>query len=190
MDKLKRTFLSIDFFPEITEIISSYCKKIKVLKGIKIVPPEQIHITVKFYGDIRINIIDNLILYFEKQLIINSFPIFLKGIGAFPHQKNPKVIWIGIHDEKGEIKRIFLECEKFHEELKIPLDTRPFSPHLTIARVKPYFYDYSILNDFFSQPFPALETKPKSIILYESELRKDGPVYTPLWEKKLADISR
>ncbi|MDL5501625.1 MAG: RNA 2',3'-cyclic phosphodiesterase, partial [Candidatus Methanoperedens sp.] len=99
------------------------------MHGIKLVEPEQVHITLKFLGDIKENDVES-ILSALSQVNCRQFEAKIKGLGVFPKPAYVKVIWLGaegnfdiLHDEVERVLSLF-EFEKDHN----------FSPHATLAR--------------------------------------------------------
>jgi len=125
--------VDVDVFPKLLE----FEKEIKETgANVKLVEPENVHITLKFLGDTdesHMDEIDKIIKDTVKK--IDPFNIQLKGAGVFPNQNYIKVIWIGI--KQGE--PIGVIASKIDEQLSkigFKKEKRGFSPHLTIARVK------------------------------------------------------
>ncbi len=111
----------------------------------------------------------------EPHLILRG-----EGVGAFPHTKRPRVIWVGITGEVERLKDIHMRMEEKLETIGFRPEDRPFSPHLTIGRVKTRVHKALLdglgaLKEYRSQPFKAGE-----VILFKGDLRPHGPIYTPL----------
>ena len=130
-----RGFIAIDINP--TPKIIQFEKEIENTGAdVKLVKPENIHITLKFLGDVdeeKIDQIEKIINDSSKNT--DPFTIKLKGSGVFPNQNYIKVIWIGI--KQGE--PIGIIAGKIDEQLSkmgFKKEKRGFSPHLSIARVK------------------------------------------------------
>jgi 2'-5' RNA ligase len=101
------------------------------------VRPEGIHITLKFLGQIRADLISAL----EKNLtalFVDYSPVQLaiRGLGAFPSLARPRVIWAGIHDPSGTLSSMASSAETALEPLGFERERRTFSPHLTLGRVR------------------------------------------------------
>lgn len=148
---------------------------------VKWVTPDNIHLTLKFLGNIesrdveRIDCMVSKIVAKETHLILRG-----EGVGAFPHIKSPRVIWVGISGEVDRLKDIHMRMEEELETIGFRPEERAFSPHLTIGRVKTKVHKtllerLAALKDYRSQPFEAGE-----ITLFKSDLRPHGPIYSPL----------
>lgn len=132
-----RCFIAIDISADVREAIGNVVGKVRTIsKGIRWIPPENIHITLKFLGDVkedRIQEIERLLL----QLCVkySPFTVNVSGMGAFPSLKRPNVLWVGINDS-AELRNIYQDIEKAMSTAGFKEEGRKFSPHLTIARVK------------------------------------------------------
>jgi RNA 2',3'-cyclic 3'-phosphodiesterase len=180
-----RGFIAIDI--KATPQITTFEKEIaKTGADVKLVEPGNIHITIKFLGDTDENHIDAIEQRMkESVLTIKPFLITLKGTGVFPNQNYMKVLWIGITDE-GNIETIAHTIDEKLEPLGFKKESRDFSPHLTIGRVKTARNKDQLLKVI--EKYKAVEftiQKIQSITLKKSELTPKGPIYTILKEVPL-----
>jgi RNA 2',3'-cyclic 3'-phosphodiesterase len=181
-----RTFLAIDFPSHIIEKINGIQKSLNNLgpTNIRWVKPENIHLTLKFLGNIELSRIQQI--KNDMDAISNEYQPFhikLKGIGAFPHWRQPRIIWIGI--EKSEI--LILLANKLEMKMRAlgcQREIRPFSPHLTIGR----FRDNTSPEGFQRLEIECRTTKRiddqievSNFCLYKSDLHAFGPEYTLLY---------
>lgn len=180
-----RTFIAVDFPNQVIEKINKLQKSLNgsassIIRWIK---PENIHLTLKFLGEVELEKVQII----EKNLDIianeiEPFHLNLERIGAFPNWGHPRIVWIGI--EKSEpLYLLVKEIEKKMVVLGCQREIKPFSPHLTIGRVR----DNVSLEDL-----QMLEIKCHTlsriedqimitkIHLYKSDLHPLGPVYTLL----------
>jgi 2'-5' RNA ligase len=114
-----------------------------------------------------------------------AFPFQASGGGFFPPGKKPRVIWVGI--ARGAKRCIYLadQVDKSLQSLGFPLSSRPFRPHLTIARVKqPGSDDWSALLQWLHKREWSSFTVDK-FVLYSSRLTPQGPIYTTIQEYSL-----
>jgi 2'-5' RNA ligase len=180
-----RGFIAIDI--NATPQISIFEKEIvKTGADVKLVEPENIHITVKFLGDTDENYIDTIEQSIkESVLLIKPFSITLKGTGVFPNQNYIKVIWIGIIDD-GNIETIARAIDEKLTPLGFKKENRGFSPHLTVGRLKTARNKNQLLKVI--ENYSAMEftiQHVQSITLKKSELTPTGPIYTTLKEVPL-----
>jgi 2'-5' RNA ligase len=178
-----RTFIAFKLPDNILESIGGIQKELKN-RGLRLkwVNPENIHLTLKFLGDVsrdRIDSIESAITMSVEGL--QPFSLFAGGIGVFPNVSRPRVVWVGID---GEIDTLALLQKRIDENLvKIGFhpEKRTYKGHLTIGRIRKApnpellktrlreFFDYA------TEPFQADE-----VILFQSDLRPEGAVYTCL----------
>jgi 2'-5' RNA ligase len=180
-----RGFIAVDLdaFPRLLE----FEKEIKETgANVKLVEPENVHITLKFLGDTdesRIDEIDKIMKDAVKE--IDPFNIRLKGAGVFPNQNYIKVIWMGI--KQGEpIEIIVRKIDEQLSKIGFKKEKRGFSPHLTIARVKSAKGKGGILHVIEKyRDAQFVDIRVDSIKLKKSDLTPKGPIYTTLIDVKL-----
>jgi 2'-5' RNA ligase len=132
-----RSFVSIDLEdPQVLSRIGSILSSLKALGGdLKPVEEENIHLTLKFLGDVstpRLAKVKSSL----QQLAFPSFTAEIKGAGSFPNLKHMNVIWVGVNEGWTQVEQIYEQVEKLLSSLGFRRENRPFSPHITIARVR------------------------------------------------------
>lgn len=170
MPETLRSFLAIDIPEELKKKIRALQKELAT-KGIKLVEQENIHITLKFLGNVpaeRVEQIKRVI----KNIQLPAFSVQLKNMGIFPNENYIRVLWIGCKSKElqqlGEkINKLLAPVMKEEEE---------FIPHLTIARVKQKCDLKNFLAKHKHDDFGTFSCT--EFVLYNSELTKQGPVYT------------
>lgn len=176
-----RCFISIELDPVTRKYVSQFVNNLKFLRGIKWVSEENYHITLAFMGELSANKVPQICDVLEKISLRHSpFILNLCGSGFFPNENNPKVLWIGIQKSK-ELSSLKDDIDKSLRSLNIDFDTKPFSPHLTIGRIKSGI-DTTLItrNEDFSVSFLV-----KEIYFMKSQLFKSGPVYTEIYRTEL-----
>jgi 2'-5' RNA ligase len=159
------------------------------------VQPAKIHLTIKFLGDVNEQIIDPLLGAMEQaigsQTVVN---VPLQRLGAFPRPHSPRVLWIGPSEnwERGaegkRIAEIHGAIEQACEGLNFLRETKPFSPHLTLARIKAGERHVGVAlakGGVLDRPLSLGSLAMESVVLMKSELKPTGSVYTKLWEVKI-----
>jgi len=157
--------------------------------------PASIHLTLKFLGDMDEQVIDPLLVAVE-QAIGRQIPVNvpLERLGAFPRPQSPRVLWVGPSEnwERGaEAKRIAEThgaIEQACEGLGFLRETKPFSPHLTLARIKVGERQVGVAlakGGVLDRPISLGSLAVESVVLMKSELKPTGSVYTKLWEVKI-----
>jgi 2'-5' RNA ligase len=177
-----RTFIAVEFplrfIPEIEKI--GY---ILNTPGIKLVEPNQVHITLKFLGDINESDVEHIVSALS-QVKCRQFEARIKGVGVFPKPAYIKVIWLGA---EGNFDLLHNEVERVLSPFKFGKDHQ-FSPHATLARVKQLRDKASLLENLKKLEHIDIGTmKVGSISFKKSTLRPQGPIYETLGEIKLKD---
>jgi len=175
--------VEIDAFPKLLE----FEREMKDTgANIKLVEPENVHITLKFLGDTNEDLIE------EIDGIVNDaaqntepFNIKLEGAGVFPNQNYIKVIWLGI--KQGEqLESIAQKIDDQLHKIGFKKEKRKFSAHLTIARVRSAKNKeklLQIIEKYKDSEFAEINVD--SIKLKKSELTPKGPIYTNLKDIRL-----
>jgi 2'-5' RNA ligase len=149
---------------------------------LKLVEPENIHITLRFLGNITLPTVEKI---FEemKKVQFTPFDVKIHGIGAFPNLRYPRVLWVGITEGADQLRSIFNQLEPRLRSLGFAPDSKGFSPHLTIARVK------SGRNKTELAKFVAENAnyefgiiRAECLKLKKSDLTPRGPIYSTLKE--------
>ena len=176
-----RTFVAVEISNN--DVIHSI-KKIqdKINIDAKAIDSESLHFTLQFLGEISDDISEKIINALNT-IEFSSFKINLKGIGAFPKPKFPRVIWIGTDENGGNMLiQLAKKVEKVLEPLGFFPD-KPFKPHITIFRIKKKIGD--ITKELNSQKMIDFGIQEiTSFKLKKSELTSTGPIYSDLKEIK------
>ena len=170
-----RCFIAIEIPEEIKNKIEPVTKEIAKLKGIKAVSLDNMHITVKFLGYITEEKLKRVKEKLRK-VQFPSFSIEVEGIGVFPNEKQPRVLWIDCQSE--ELHKL---AHEINEVLAEEFPSEEFTAHLTIARIKEKPDKEKIqefLNKYKEEKYGTFVCK--EFELKKSILEKQGPVYTTL----------
>jgi 2'-5' RNA ligase len=150
---------------------------------VKWVPEENIHITLKFLGSTDEAIIEEIKESLHRSVAAcRPFSIRIAGAGYFPAGRRPRVVWIGI-DDAGALPDLLRDIEKEMVKFGYEEEKRPFSPHLTIGRVRSDKRMTEMLKrlDAFRETRFG-EAEIREITLMKSELRPAGAEYSSLAE--------
>jgi RNA 2',3'-cyclic 3'-phosphodiesterase len=147
-----------------------------------------IHLTLKFLGEVDPAIIPQMAAALSSTAApIHGFELRLHGLGCFPNQNNPRVIWCGIDGNLESLSNLQQMVEKTCESFGFQAEERGFKPHLTLGRVKgkrnlqPLQECIKIGSDL-GRSFRA-----DHFIIYKSTLMPKGAVYTVLNTVMLSD---
>ncbi len=179
-----RSFIAFDIEEEavLRNISNVQERLIRTGAGLRLIKPENIHITLRFLGDISITQVDDIHQEMEKISFV-PFDIEIKGLGAFPNMRRIRVIWAGIHRGIDELRGIFYQLESGLRNLGFKPDPKGFSPHLTIARVKSGRNRDQLtrlIREFEDYEFGLV--KAQCLRLKRSVLTSQGPIYSVLRE--------
>lgn len=155
---------------------------------IKPVAPGQYHITLKFLGETDTDACRRLRDDARKLAPpVAAQPYALKGLGAFPNIRRPRVLWCGLDLDVAALSRLQGSIEELCAGYGFKREARSFSPHLTLARVRGDATIPGELSRFFAENSATVygESRFDRIVLFKSELRREGPVYTALEEIRL-----
>ena len=184
-----RSFIAIGL-PEATrQTLAAVQKHLKQSgAGVRWVKPSSIHLTLKFLGNIHPTQVEDIALAVAQE-VRDEPPITLgaAGLGAFPGRRKPRVIWIGMEGEVQRLTRIQARVENALEPLGFVREKRPFRPHLTIGRVKDHRKLQALIDAMAELKIPKFDSfDVTEIILYKSDLRPTGAIYTKLHRMSLA----
>ena len=179
-----RAFIAIPCPADVKEEITGIQKEIKTLGDLKLVEPDNIHLTLRFLGEIDAGTIDKISERLDSLSETGGFEISLKGLGVFPKPSYARVIWVGVENGAERI-------EELHGKIESELKTlgfsgeKEFSSHFTIARVKSIDKSklIEILNKNSKREFGSFPAD--RIELMKSELTPMGPRYSLLHDTYL-----
>jgi 2'-5' RNA ligase len=179
-----RSFISIDLEDQqILSRIASILSSLQALGGdLKPVDRENIHLTLKFLGNVstpRLAEVKSSL----QQLTFPAFTAEIKGAGAFPNLNHMNVIWVGVNEGWSRVEQIYEQVEKLLSSLGFRRENRPFSPHITIARVRSGRKRDEIANflgHLSEESFGTITVD--RVRLKQSILSSSGPKYSTLLE--------
>ena len=184
-----RTFISIDIEePLVVGKIVSIQEPLKEL-GIdaKFVEPQNLHYTLKFLGNINEGLI-NEISDVLSGITAKSFEVEIGGIGSFPNLRRINVIWVGAKTGGEHLVSLAKQVDDALSKLRFPREARPFTPHLTICRVKSSRNKEKIVKFLLdNQDIKIGKIKVTEFRLKKSTLTPKGPIYETLASFKLEE---
>jgi RNA 2',3'-cyclic 3'-phosphodiesterase len=183
-----RSFIAIDPPPGIRQDIArvtSCLQKNLASQPVRWVHPDNIHLTLRFLGEITQIQLDYLVPGIQP--LLKKLPhlnITVTDIGAFPNKHKARVLWMGIKTSP-ELSSILNEMDVMINNIGIPRDERSFSPHLTIGRVNRNVSsaDYSKIESILTSTCVGNlgNFQVQSVNIYKSDLTPNGSVYTCLY---------
>jgi len=185
---LIRSFLAIELPKPILRKIEEVQGDLRSTRAdVRWVNPEKIHLTLKFFGNIEESRIE-LIFKSIEEPIRNTLPFSLevRGVGAFPHLRNPRVIWMGLVDGREVLVSFQKQIETQLEKIGFQPEDRPFHPHLTLGRMKSSRGKEELVGRMERHKEEEFgDFQVERVILFKSDLKPSGPIYTLLKEIKL-----
>lgn len=181
---LLRVFIAIDIPDgEVKDKVLEFQRNISQTGAeLKLVEAENIHITLRFLGDMRTVMVEELKAELNR-IQFSPFAVTLEGVGVFPDYQRINVVWVGI--DEGNIGLVDLYGKLNHalERMGIPPDRRGLSPHITVARVRSA-RNRDVLSKLMAElegsAFDSFEVK--SFLLKQSTLTPKGPIYKSIHE--------
>lgn len=183
MNQTIRAFIAFPLPELITTRICDIQERLKSYGlPVRWVKPENVHLTLKFLGEVSLSTITGIAEVIEDTVRdFSPLILFTKGLGVFPGIKKPRILWIGISGDIKPLSEIQANLETNMEIKGFAKENRPFKSHLTLGRVKGDIHPENLIDilrsfsDFSSEPFEA-----KELVLYKSELKPSGALYTKL----------
>jgi 2'-5' RNA ligase len=178
-----RTFIAIELPEETRQTLAAIQQELKRTgAGVRWVKPSSIHLTLKFLGNIHPGQVDDIAAVTAQ--VVRSEPLLTlraAGLGTFPSQQNPRVIWVGIEGEVKRLTHIQNRLENDLVALGFAREKRGFRAHLTLGRVKDKGNRQGLIAAMTELEIPEFNSfDVTEIILYKSELRPTGAIYTKL----------
>lgn len=189
---LLRTFIAVEIPPQVQKKIQQATEPLRKAIGtslVRWVPVQNMHLTLKFLGDVSSASVDILSQMLRTEAdTCPAFDMHISGLGSFPSLRRPRVLFIGIQ-APAELEALYRGIESACARLGYESETRDFSPHLTLGRVKP---DASALDQqrirrvLEETKIDSLGTaRVNSVHLYKSDLKPTGSVYTQIFSAPL-----
>lgn len=158
-------------------------------RALRWVKPKGIHLTLKFLGDAPHDqapaIADALA---EAAAGFGPLALRVEGLGGFPNPRRPRVLWLGIAGDTGPLTELQAAVEQHVAPLGFPTENRPFSPHLTLARVRRGVprEDVDAVGALVRAGWEGVvsEWETDAVSLIRSQLKPSGAVYS-----RVADVA-
>ena len=184
MSEMIRSFMAFDINNE--QVIQRF-KEVQVKLAqtgadLKVVEPHNIHITMRFLGDITPVMVDK-IHEAMKNVVFSAFDCHVHGLGAFPDLRYPRVVWAGMKKGADELRSVFGQMEPGLISLGFRPDNKGVRPHLTLARVKTGRNKAELANcikELTDYDFGVV--RADCLRLKKSVLTPKGPIYSTLKE--------
>ena len=183
MKNCLRTFIAVSLSSSVLAEIKQAVRTFQAnSEGVLWVEPKNLHVTLKFLGDMPLNELPQLIDAVTQSVCqARSFDLTFQGFGAFPNWESPKTLWIGCREGSEELRHLADKIDESLLPLGFPKEARRFSPHLTIGRIKKTARHsplLPLLDEQQNRRFGSCSVR--EVQIFSSELTKRGPIYDEL----------
>ena len=183
-----RTFISADIPEAARQGLALFMAQLRDMEIEKLrwVQPEAVHLTLKFLGEIEQEKVGPVVAAMGKACQGESpFVLFTGGLGCFPNRRSPQVVWLGLEGDTEALGQFQARLDgELHRSAGLPLEGRPFRPHLTLARVRRGASETErrqIWEAMEAMPPPETMTwQVSQLSLIHSTLLPQGPQYRTL----------
>ena len=147
---------------------------------------DNLHLTLKFLGNVRVSRMSEICeAAAATAKAIAPLELTIGGCGWFPPHGKPKVLWIGIDDPDGQLRNLQDALQEKCAEAGFDCDERLFHPHLTIARLRSAEGSRQLAETNKSLGFPSQRLAVSEVVVFRSELLRDGSKHTAISRHKL-----
>jgi len=181
-----RLFTAIDLPDAVCDNLIALLERLKPTVRIKWSPPSNLHITTKFIGEWPEERLPELKQALGGLASRQAIPVQIRNVGFYPNPHSPRVFFAGI-EAPPELAGLAGEIDQALERIGVAAEKRPYSPHLTLARIKepvPLQKLRQAIADLDSLEFGAFQAD--RFHLYQSRTSPAGSVYTKLSEFPLS----
>ncbi len=179
---LHRAFIAVELDTDLQRVVADLQDRMRASGArLRWVKPHNVHFTLRFLGEIpAAHLARAVVAVRETARMAAPFAVTIAGLGAFPNFDRPQVVWLGSREGGEGLERLAGTLEASLARQGFAPESRPFRPHLTLARAKDdrQWGDLvRALQLFRDQEIGRQEVR--TVTVMESHLTPDGPVYTP-----------
>lgn len=186
---MPRLFTAVDLSESVRKRALEFIEQLRpAASGVKWMDESQLHITLKFLGEVAEEHVPEIRdVMTTAARSIEPFEIEVAGAGSFPTLKRPNTLWLGVRQGSDLLDRLFRAIQRPLVKLRFPREERRFTPHLTLGRLKHGLRASAGLADTLQDfsDYSAGTSLINEVVLYESQLLPDGPIYRPLARARL-----
>jgi 2'-5' RNA ligase len=185
-----RTFIGIDIGDAIRSAAAALQKELaKTGAGVKWASPESMHVTLLFLGEVDDRELHGVCREVKAVAAGEApFPLRVSGVGAFPTPRRPKILWAGITEGVEPLRRLNAGLEERMLDLGCyRKEERGYSPHLTLGRVKGDADSFALASEIAKRlAWEGGRFAVDEVLVFSSEMDRDGPVYTVIGRAPLS----
>lgn len=174
--EMVRTFVSIPISNATG--LSTFYQELSEVKGVSVSPAYQLHLTLVFLGEVPEERLEEVYSVADGAVSgRKGGRILLKGAGCFPNVKRPRVVWTGVETDV-DLAGIAADLRQGLRKAGLPFDDRPFTPHITVGRVKGEPKLQILMNKYRTEQFASVLAN--DIRVMGSELTPQGAKHSIL----------
>ncbi|GBD24825.1 RNA 2',3'-cyclic phosphodiesterase [bacterium HR30] len=184
-----RTFIAVDVNASVAQRVEALQAALaKTRADVRWVDNHNLHVTLKFLGPTPEEDVPPVTEAIARIAGRHQpWKVEVRGVGAFPSFRRPRVLWLAVHDD-GKLAEVAHELDEALVPLGFAPEQRPFQPHLTLGRVRSLQRWEALEKEVKAHLEESFgESVVEELILYRSDLRPTGAVYTPLWKTHLGE---
>ena len=178
-----RTFIAIELTDGIKLQLSRLQGKLQRFdRAVRWMHTEHMHLTLRFLGDVDDNRIPAVCKALDEAgTQCRPFDITVKGAGCFPPSGGPRVVWAGVENPDGGLQACYQAVETALDGVGFDREGRPFSPHLTVGRIRSPGSARGLRESVAAlSDVAGGELQVAELVFFSSELRRHGPLHTPM----------
>jgi len=189
-----RSFVAVELPGELKDELLELNGRLRAAghSGVRWVDPRGIHLTLKFLGDVSVDRLDDITAALTKATQgISPFKLEVGGLGVFPNPRRVRVAWVGMSGEIDKLQHLQQQVESSLAGIGFPTESRGFTPHLTLARVREQAapderqsFGHLITSTDFKAGHNIMVD---AVFLMRSQLTRQGAVYSQLRSVRLGE---
>jgi RNA 2',3'-cyclic 3'-phosphodiesterase len=184
MPQTIRTFIAVEMDAQIRRGAQRLVDKFRATgAGVSWGAPENMHLTLKFLGDVSVDDVTHVCQAVREAVSdVAPFSLQIRGAGAFPDLRRPRVFWLGAGDGQQAMATLAERIESALSDLGFAREGRPFQSHLTLGRVRRGGAEMAALARLVEQnaAVDLGQTPIDEVVVFSSELKPTGAVYAAL----------
>jgi 2'-5' RNA ligase len=184
-----RSFVAVEIDSATRQRAEQLIKELRAVPAdVKWVEADNLHLTLKFLGEVAAQEIPQVCEAVRQGAAeVNPFELEVRGAGAFPNTRRPRTVWLGVGSGQQETVVLHGHVEEPLRKLGFRPDHRRYEPHLTIGRVRRGGPGVAELGRLLEQhaDFVAGRFKVSEVVLFASQLGREGPTYEALSRARL-----
>lgn len=189
-----RLFLAIEPTPDARTAISDLLSRASGMLGasstaVRWIARDNLHLTLQFLGEVPPDRRDALVTALQPGFALRPFTVSLDRFGAFPPSGPPRTIWLGVGIGADGVREVHAELARRLARLRFEAEARPYSPHLTVARVRDEHRRRAaaVRATLASISVPPIAWQVTHASLFESDLSGPKPKYVERARLELGD---